>query len=315
MRDANRRYLAQSLPVEKLPICTIAAPITVSGQKFGVLIIETLEGEGIFQPDDLPFIQTLADLIALAIERERLAARADSTRAKQQRERLESELLATLSHELRLPLTAIKGYTSALRLEDVEWSDEKQAEFLALIEEECDNMQVLMTEIIDTSIIDPDQLSIEPEIVNLSFLSREIAKEIQFRTEIHNLLVEFPTDFPEIEADPHRIRQVLRNILDNAIKYSPEGGLIVIQGEIRQDDIVVHTADQGIGISPEELILLFEKYHRAEKPGTLQVPGMGLGLPIARKLVESHGGRIWAESKPDQGTIISFSLPFSQSSH
>jgi len=113
-----------------------------------------------------------------------------------------------------------------------------------------------------------------------------------------------------VEAVLHWIRQVFRNVLDNAIKYSPKGGLIVIHGEVRKTDVVVSVADQGIGISPEDLIPLFEKYHRLTSSNTMSVPGMGLGLPIARIIIEAHNGRIWAESKVGQGTTLSFSIPF-----
>jgi len=101
----------------------------------------------------------------------------------------------------------------------------------------------------------------------------------------------------------------MRNVLDNAIKYSPDGGLIVIQGEVRPKDIVVSIADQGVGISPEDLIPLFEKYFRVKAPTGYHVAGTGLGLPVARAIVEAHGGRIWAESKAGQGTTLYFSLP------
>ena len=135
-----------------------------------------------------------------------------------------------------------------------------------------------------------------------------MAEEIQRHTELHRILTDFPASFPIVEADPRWIKQVFRNVLENAVKYSPEGGLIIIHGEIRREDIVVRVADQGIGISPEDLIPLFEKYFRVRSTERLQVSGTGLGLPVARSIVEAHGGRIWAESQVNQGTTIYFSL-------
>jgi len=132
---------------------------------------------------------------------------------------------------------------------------------------------------------------------------------VQHRSGQHQLVVDFPADFPLLQADPRWIRQVLRNILDNAVKYSPDGGLIVLRGEPRRADVVVSVADQGIGISSEDVIPLFEKYFRVRSLSTLYVPGTGLGLPIARAIVEAHGGRIWVESKEGEGTTILFSLP------
>lgn len=309
MRPANRSVLSQALGTECVPICTLAAPITVRDQKFGVLVLEILEGPQIFAPEDLPFVQTIADLIALAIERARLEMKADEVREAQESERLRSELMATLSHELRMPLTAIKGYSTALQLDEIEWGPDKRQAFLHLIEEECDNMEGMLTDILDSSLIEVDRLSIELQPTQLPKLALEIATEMKRRTGRHHIIVDFPQDFPLLDADPLWIRQVFRNILENAIKYSPEGGLIVVRGEVRTSDVVVHISDQGLGISPEDLIPLFEKYFRAKLPSGLHVPGTGLGLPIARVIIEAHQGRIWAESRLGEGTTLSFSLP------
>jgi signal transduction histidine kinase len=132
---------------------------------------------------------------------------------------------------------------------------------------------------------------------------------MQRRTEQHKFIVDFPDHFPVIDADPRRIKQIIRNIIDNSIKYSPDGGIIVIRGEVRQNDVVISIADQGVGISPEDLIPLFDKFFRVKAPTGFYVPGTGLGLPVARELVEEHGGRIWAESKVGEGTTLFFSLP------
>jgi signal transduction histidine kinase len=123
------------------------------------------------------------------------------------------------------------------------------------------------------------------------------------------MVVDFPLDFPIVEADQRWIKQVFRNILENAVRYSPEGGLIVIHGEIRSADVVMSVADQGIGISPEDLVPIFEKYFRARAAAGYHVAGTGLGLPVARAIVEAHGGRIWIESKLGEGTTVFFSLP------
>jgi K+-sensing histidine kinase KdpD len=309
MRPANRAIMARSLGRDQLPRCTLAVPVSVKNQKYGVLVLETMDGEALFTEDDILFVQSLADLIALAIDRARLSAKADTAREAREAERLRSELMATLSHELRMPLTAIKGYSTALLLDEVDWSVEKQVEFLKLIDEESDNMQVLLTDILDSSLTEVEQLTMQPQPIRIDKIAEEVSTEIQRRTDLHHLVVDFPSGFPIIKADPHWIKQVFRNILENAIKYSPQGGLVVIHGEKRPEDVVINIADQGIGISPENLIPLFEKYFRVKSSKSVHVPGMGLGLPIARTIVEAHGGRIWAESKEGQGTTLSFSLP------
>ena len=218
--------------------------------------------------------------------------------------------MAAISHELRTPLASIKGYATALMLKEVTFSEEKRQEFLRLIDEETDNLERMVSDIMDASLIDIGQLHIEPQPLRLPHLAEEAAQEMQHHSTTHHFVVDFPPNFPIVEADPRRIRQVFLNILDNSIKYSPDGGLIVIRGEVRQIDIVVSIADQGVGISPEDLIPLFDKYFRVKAPTGYHVPGTGLGLPVARAIVETHGGRIWAESKVGEGTTLYFSIPF-----
>jgi signal transduction histidine kinase len=194
-------------------------------------------------------------------------------------------------------------------LEEVDWSDEKEKEFLTLIDQECDNLQTMIADILDSSLIDVNQMTLTIQPARLQHLAREIADELQSRTTEHNLMVDFPERFPIIELDSFRIKQVIRNIIDNSIKYSPEGGLIVIRGEERYDDVVVSISDQGVGISQEDLIPLFEKYFRVKSSTGNHVPGTGLGLPVSRTIIERHQGRIWAESKVGEGTTLYFSLP------
>ena len=210
-------------------------------------------------------------------------------------------------HILSKPL--LKGYATALMLEEVQWPEQKRQEFLRLIDEETDNLERMVSDIMDASLIDIGRLDIEPQPLRLPDLVEEVAQEAQHHSSKHNFVVDFPSNFPIVDADPRRIRQVLLNIIDNAIKYSPEGGLVMIRGEIRPTDVVVTIADQGVGISPEDLIPLFDKYFRVKSPTGYHVPGTGLGLPVARAIVETHGGRIWANSRVGEGTTLFFSIP------
>ncbi|MEW5720343.1 MAG: ATP-binding protein [Chloroflexota bacterium] len=309
MRPPNRRILSRAVGTEDLPHSALVVPLRVGERKFGVLVLMILHRPMNFTSADLVFAQTLADLIALAVDRDRLENEAALTRDVNQIDRLRAEALAALSHELRTPLATIKGYSTALLLEEAQWSDAKQREFLQLIDAECDNLTTMINDMLDSSLIDVGRLVIEREPVRLPRLAREVADEMQTHTQVHRIVLDFGSDFPLLDADPRRVKQVIRNILDNAIKYSPHGGLVVIRGQARATDVVVSIADQGVGISPEDLIPLFEKYFRVKSPTGYHVPGTGLGLPVARAIVEAHGGRIWAESKVGQGTTLYFSLP------
>ncbi len=309
MRPGNRNIFERALGHEASPNCTIAVPIAVADQKFGVLVCESFQQAHQLQPEDIPFLYSMADLIALGINRSRLEARADAIRQTRETERLRSEMMATLSHELRMPLTTIKGYSTMLLMDEVDWTRSQINEYLQLIDDECEGMQTMIAGILDSSLLDVNQLVLEPQPLHLQNIVHAVASEVQRQTSVHRLIIDLSANFPLVNADPRWVKQVFRNILDNAVKYSPNGGLIVIHGEARSEDVVFSIADQGIGIAPEDMIPLFEKYFRVRNIHTKSIPGTGLGLPIARAIVEVHGGHIWAESKLGQGTTVFFSLP------
>ena len=309
LQPANQAIWHQGLDSSKRPYSIIAVPLWAGGQKYGVLMLGTLHSSHYFAANDLSFIQVLADLIALAIERSRLETEARLVSEAKQSDRLRAEALAVLSHELRTPLGVIKGYSTALLMEEALWSQDKQHEFLLHINEECENLETMIGELLDSSLIDAGQLVLEYHPVRLERLAQEVVVEAQHLTNSHSFVLDFPAGFPLVDADPFRVKQVLRNLVTNAIKYSPDGGLVTIQGEVRATDVVVSIADQGIGIASENLIPLFEKYFRVKTSPEYQVPGTGLGLPMARAIVEAHEGKIWAESKLGEGTIIFFTLP------
>jgi signal transduction histidine kinase len=149
---------------------------------------------------------------------------------------------------------------------------------------------------------------LEREPVRISHLAQRAIDDIGRRTRKHRFLIDLD-HLPILEADPNRIEQVLRNLLDNAVKYSPQGGVIVVRGQVVDEQVVISVADQGVGIAPEHLNRLFEKFFRVDSGLVSHVVGSGLGLPIARTIVESHGGHIWAESQPGEGSTFYFTLP------
>jgi len=308
MTPANHELFRAATTGLRQPQSAICIPLFTGQTKVGALVLENL-----CQPDsfraDLPFLQEVADLIALSIENARLNQKRQAAQALDEANRLKSELISTLAHEMRTPLTSIKGYSTALLMEETTFSPETQQEFLQIIDEECDVLQDLIHDLLESSIIDAGLLRLEPQPVMLPRLAKSLTDDIANHTQKHRFLVDFPSRFPIVDADPHRIAQVLRNLLDNAVKYSPQGGLVVVRGEVRQDEVVISVADQGVGIAPEHLNRLFEKFFRVESGLGRHVVGSGLGLPIAHTIVESHGGRIWAESQLGQGTTLYFMLP------
>jgi signal transduction histidine kinase len=273
-------------------------------------VLLNLRQLGSFTESDLDFLRRVADLITLAIDIARLREELEAAQALSEANRLKAEVISILAHEMRTPLTSIKGYSTALLMEDVTFSPETQREFLQFIDEECDVLQDLIHDLLESSIIDAGLLKLEPQPVRLPALIQAVTDDMARRASGHRFLVDFAKPFPIVDADPDRIAQVLRNLLDNAVKYSPEGGLVVVRGEVWPPaEVVISVADQGPGIAPEHLNRLFEKYFRAGTGLGRHVVGSGLGLPIAHTIVESHGGRIWAESQLGQGSTLYFTLP------
>jgi signal transduction histidine kinase len=307
--SANSEIFRAATAGLRQPLSAVCVPLITDQKKAGVLTLLNLRQAASFTRENLAFLQRVADLITIAIENAHLRDELEAAQALSEANRLKAELVSTLAHEMRTPLTSIKGYSTALLMEEASFSADTRREFLQFIDEECDVLQDLIHDLLESSIIDAGLLRLEFQPVRLPRLAKHAIEDMAHRSQNHHWLTDFPEDFPIVDADPDRIAQVLRNLLDNAVKYAPDGGLIVVRGEVQQGEAVVSVADQGVGIAPEHLNRLFEKFFRAKSGLSRHVVGSGLGLPIARTIVEGHGGRIWAESQVGQGSTFYFTLP------
>jgi PAS domain S-box-containing protein len=235
-----------------------------------------------------------------------LATFRDITRFRQADE-LKSTFVSIISHELKTPVALIKGYVSTLRLEDANWKREMIDESLAVIEDEADRLAGLIENLLDASRFQAGALVIKRADVNLPDLAIRLAKRMQTQTARHQVTVEFPPDFPIILADETRLEQVLLNLISNAIKYAP-GGEIAITGSVRADNVILCVSDEGPGIAPEDIPHIFDRFYRAPDMARM-TKGAGLGLYLARAIIEAHDGRIWVDTIPGKGARICFSLP------
>lgn len=223
-------------------------------------------------------------------------------------EELKSTFISVISHELRTPVALIKGYVSTLRREDASWDPEVVRDSLQVIEEEADRLAGLIDNLLDASRLQAGGLSLNLSDVSLDTLARRLAERFSTQTTRHQIEVDFPDDFPVVLADEDRITQVLSNLISNAIKYATEGGKVRIAGQVRQDYVVICVEDEGPGIAPNDVPHVFDRFYRAPEV-TRTTKGAGLGLYLARAVVEAHGGRIWVDPKTDKGARICFSLP------
>jgi PAS domain S-box-containing protein len=236
-----------------------------------------------------------------------IASIRDITRFREADE-IKSTFISVISHELKTPVALIKGYVSTLRRDDVTWDRQTVQDSLQVIEEEADRLTELIENLLDATRLQSGALSINYCDVNMDGLAKRIADRFQTQTEVHQITVDFPTDFPVIMGDENRLAQVLSNLVANSIKYSPHGGKIRIQGMVHPRHVVVCVSDEGPGISPQDLPHVFDRFYRSDD-ASRTTKGAGLGLYLARAVIEAHGGRIWVDPQPKSGARICYSLP------
>lgn len=225
-------------------------------------------------------------------------------------ERVRAEFVANVSHELKTPVTSIKGFAETL-LEGALYNHRAAEEFVSIINEEAERLSRLIQDLLELSRI--EYREVKPRLENLDLIAeiKEIADRLQprFRKKGLVLSTDLPLDAVYVRADRDHLEQVLSNLLDNSLKYTPEGGRVTVgllPGEI---EVIVVVEDTGIGIPAEDLPRIFERFYRVDKARSRKLGGTGLGLAIVKHIVNAHGGRVWVESEPGRGSRFYFSLP------
>jgi len=224
-------------------------------------------------------------------------------------EQAKSDFVSTVSHELRTPLTSIKAYTATLRRKDVDFDEETRQQFLKVIEEETDRLTRLISDLLDMSRIDSGRMELKRREFDVSRLAGIVVEKLRSQATNHVLSLECRGNIRPVNADPDKIEQVLVNLLDNAVKYSPSGGEIKVFLENKGKFVHFSVSDQGVGIPENHLPHIFEKFHRVDNRATREVYGTGLGLYVSKSIVEAHGGNIWVESELGKGSTFHFTLP------
>ena len=228
----------------------------------------------------------------------------------QELERMRAEFLAMVSHELRAPLTSIKGAAATVIDSTSVFGPAEMMQFFRIIDRQADQMSRLIGDLLDVARIDTGTLPVSPEPVLLAALVDQARSAFESRGSRHTIRIDLPPDLPRVMADPRRIVQVLENLLSNAARRSPKSSLIRVNVADEVFHVRVSVEDQGTGLDPERLFLLFRKPSRLEED---ERGDTGLGLAISKGIVEAHGGRIWAVSDgPGRGAKFSFTLPVTE---
>jgi signal transduction histidine kinase len=240
----------------------------------------------------------------LAIENEQMR---DTLQRLQEADRTKSEFMSMLAHELKGPMTTIKGFGEALRDRWETIPGPQRSRFLDIVSKEIDRMSRLVNDLLDVSRLEGGTLRYEMEPVDVADVVENTLVVHPSLRGAHTVIDEVPCDLPRAVADRDRIGQVLLNLLTNATAYAPEGTAVSIRADAAGEMIRVWVEDEGIGIAPADHERVFAKFVMLPKPGWVR-KGTGLGLFISRAIVEAHGGRMWVESAPGEGTTFYFTL-------
>lgn len=252
-------------------------------------------------------LATAAGQLGLAIEQERLRRQATEAEVLRRSNELKNALLDAVSHDLRTPLSAIIASADTLRQADVEWTHAERQDFASAIEQEAERLNRIVGNLLDLSRIQGGTLSPARDWHDPGLLVRGAVERLRPAIADHRLVLDIPADLQAVLLDPVEIDQVVANLVENAAKYTPAGGTIRVEATIVDGELRVAIEDTGPGLPADALPRLFEPFYRAAQ--TRRVRGSGLGLAVARGLIVAHGGRIWAENRPEGGARFTFSLP------
>jgi two-component system, OmpR family, sensor histidine kinase KdpD len=289
---------------------SIYFPLSNKETVMGVLVLLPVNLRRIFLPEQQKLLETFLGQIAQAVMRVRLAEQARTTQVSMEAERLRNSLLSSISHDLRTPLATIVGSASALVEDDNALRAEDKLELSRAIYDEAQRMSSLVNNILDMARLDAGTIELNKQWYPLEEIIGSVSTRLQKRFQGRRLTVDLPEGTPMIYVDTVMIEQVLINLLENSLRYTPDKSPVEIRAEVSAFAVKISVADHGPGI-PEGLEnQLFEKFYRVRHEAAQS--GVGLGLAICRSIIEAHGGKIQAQNRPEGGAIFSFVIPLDQ---
>jgi PAS domain S-box-containing protein len=286
----------------------VAVPIESEGRFLGMMALCSRTGRELDQ-DENQVLNAVGHQIGAAVEKAHLSHEAAEIEIVRGLDRLRSQLIANVSHELRSPLGLIKMACSSLLREDVAFDRKTERRLLRDAEQEADKLRRMVDDLLDLSQMEASALSLNRRLMDVGDVVRQAVEYAKVLAPQQRLTCTLPDEPLLAEIDDERIEQVLRNLLTNAIRYSTEVGTITVEAHEDAGEVSLSVRDEGIGIPPGELEKVFEPFHRVDSQINRKERGAGLGLALCRSIVETHGGRIWAESKIGEGTTFHVRLP------
>lgn len=287
-------------------------PLTTAHEVLGVLGVFCDTSDRTLTPEQHRLLESFAGQAALAIDRVQLAEKARQAQLLRETEKLQTALLNSISHDLRTPLASITGALSSLRTESDVLDETAQRDLLDTAWEEAERLNTLVGNLLDMTRLESGALKVSHEPCDVQDVIGAALSRLSHQLEDRPVSVTVPPDLPFVPLDFVLSVQVLVNVLDNAIKYSPTDTPIEIAGRRADNQAILEVRDCGVGIPGEELDRVFDKFYRVQRENRVSADGTGgtgLGLSISKGIVEAHGGRIWARKRPGGGTVISIALP------
>jgi len=281
--------------------CDLARNIATSPVRLGGRTLGSMALLGPLPTE--PMVRAIANLLAISIEKARALEDASHAEAARQSEVLKAALLDALAHDIKTPLTSIKAAVTGL----ISSPGEPDPELLTIINEEADRLNQLAAEVIAMSRIEAGKVHLEKQPVDPEELVSNVLADLKPTLHGRPIVVRIQPALPPADADPEFIQQVVKQLLENAVKYSPADSPITVSAAQNNDKIVIGIADRGPGIEENERALIFDKFFRGRRH-RFETKGTGMGLAIAKGIVEAHRERIWVESEPGQGTAFYFTL-------
>ena len=273
----------------------------------GVLGIRPKEENGFLSPEQHQTLNAFTHQAALAIERASLVEQARQAELLQATEKLQTALLNSISHDLRTPLVAITGALTSLDEQAESLNEEYRSSLVATARDDADRLNRLVGNLLSMTRIESGAIKLRLEPGDMQDVIGTALEQLGKRIGEHEIRINIPDDFPLIPMDFTLIVQVVVNLLENAVKYSPKGSLIEVSASLVDDKACLQIADRGVGIPSEDLTRVFDKFYRVQRPGS--VSGTGLGLSISKGIVEAHSGQIYARVREGGGTVLSMELP------
>ena len=282
--------------------------LTIVGESIGFLGVAT-DFTDCFSQNNMELLSGIGREIAIAVRNAQLYEEASSAKALRELDTMRTEFLANVSHELRTPLAVIKGSANSLLQPDVIFDEETRREFLVSIDKDADILTRLVDDLLMISRLEADALEVRKKPHHLDDVIYGIEDRLNNLTVKHHLHIDIPKDIPLVELDEVRIGEVLTNLVENAVKFADDNTNISIIAEQKAKEVIISVADEGIGIPSELHQKIFERFFQGNGRKAGRRKGAGLGLAICQGIVETHGGRIWVESRVGKGSKFSFSLP------